>query len=728
MFTSLRRRGYVTKSLGKEGKRVHEHLPKRGKAAATFIAMLLVITFTATYLPKATATPTLTVSIHPISGTVGTKVEVNGTIDTLNGSYTIRWNGTLNVTTSYATGYNVTTSFAIPQTIGAPSGRDVLIELVDNTVDNVVNTTFTLYTKYHIEAVVPSPPSQLQEGRITDILVNVTGGEANTVYSANITVTDPSGAVYYNDTLQLTNTTNTGYGEGNIAYPADFSLDSNTDYVGLYTIALNETLATETFTVGLTDRLEYGRTETEVVSVHIRGVGYSPDKLASVNITIAGETVAGYPELTLADAEGVVTYLWRIPKDAQLGIYTVTLANETGVQIKPVPDIQNFTVTEVTVYCKTQNKYDKEALAGVSVGATLLGETYVTGGMTNGTGWIDLKVSYGNYTFKAFWKNVEVGSLNCSVLENTILPPIECELAHLTITIKDETRFSLPFINVTLASNKTGVLQFETNNTGTVRTNTFTNVSYTIEAWRYGHLFNTTQIANLTVTEWINIICPTLTLLVNVLDSKGIALKNVEVQVYEWTSGVAEPVQSNTTDDLGRAFFQDLTFGRYKIWVYNEEHMIILNQTVVDLTEDQLPFVVHCKIVNVDLSVVVKDYFGQPISNALVEVKRENETISQKTGSKGKYSFHNITGGDCQISVTVMGKVSETRTLYLDEAKVIVFKLGKFAVVGGFLLEVTQLIAYISLGIVIIVFALALIYRRRRPRKLPEGEEKEKSL
>jgi hypothetical protein len=74
-----------------------------------------------------------------------------------------------------------------------------------------------------------------------------------------------------------------------------------------------------------------------------------------------------------------------------------------------------------------------------------------------------------------------------------------------------------------------------------------------------------------------------------------------------------------------------------------------------------------------------------------------------------------------------MGTVSETRTLYLDEAKVVVFKLEKFVVVGGFLLEVTQLIAYVSLGIVITVFALALIYRRLRLRKIPE-EEKEKSL
>ena len=77
---------------------------------------------------------------------------------------------------------------------------------------------------------------------------------------------------------------------------------------------------------------------------------------------------------------------------------------------------------------------------------------------------------------------------------------------------------------------------------------------------------------------------------VNVLDSKGIPLRNVEVKVYEWSSGVAEPVQSETTGDLGGAVFH-LTFGRYKIWVYNEEHMIILNKTIASTQKFRMK---HC--------------------------------------------------------------------------------------------------------------------------------------
>lgn len=386
-----------------------------------------------------------------------------------------------------------------------------------------------------------------------------------------------------------------------------------------------------------------------------------------------------------------------------------------------------------------------EPLAGL----TILARNVTTNAIldvrdTNETGWAEFPVELGNYTFEAEWQ-VDTNFVTLGQLRNQSFTEIKTYklnltvwVANLKIAIRDEAGEPLPFIDLTLNytyttyDNRTVPRKdtFETNATGIVTLrNTFANISYTIEARRYGYLFNTTQIENLTVTGWINITCPTYSVFVNVLDSKGIPLKNVEVAVYEWSSGVAEPVQSETTDDLGSAVFH-LTFGRYKIWVYNEDHTIILNKTVVDLTVDQLFSVVHCKIFNMDLSVIVKDYFGNPISNALVEVEREGVSIisPQKTGSKGTASFYDITGGDCQISVSVMGKVYGTRTLFLDETKVVVFKLEKFVVVGGYPLEVIQLITYVSLGIVIALFALALIYRRLSLRKVHEEEEKEKSL
>ncbi|MFQ5999782.1 MAG: hypothetical protein ACE5J6_03290, partial [Candidatus Bathyarchaeia archaeon] len=343
--------------MGKRERRVYKNLPKKGKVTATFITILLIMTLLASFTPTAaipapaltaplTATATPTIDIDPVNGTVGTEVKVNGTIDTLNGSYTVRWDGTINVTTGYAVGYNVATSFVIPQTIGAPlPGREVLVELIDNnkTVDNIVNTTFRLYTKYHIKAVVPSPPSQLQEGQTTDIWVNVTGGEANTVYFANITVKEPSPAnSTYWAIVSLTNTTTTGYGEGSITYPMNFSAGAHTNYTGIYTTAFNETLTPPAnFTVGLTNATEYHRFQV----VSIQATGYQANESVWVNITSAGEDVIAFPKN--ASVNGVVEASWEIPWNASTGLYNVTITNSTTPgTVKPVPDTQNFTVIE----------------------------------------------------------------------------------------------------------------------------------------------------------------------------------------------------------------------------------------------------------------------------------------------------------------------------------------------------------------------------------------------
>jgi len=486
---------------------VRRNSSKGMKVVAIFMTMLFAATFMASLLPETNAAPSPAeiVYIDPESGFVGETVRVVGGIDTVNGSYRILFDGK-EVENGNATETMVNTTFTVP--LSAKGNHSVnLVDIISG--DQSLPLNFDVVTSYYVRA----EPARIQEGINTTITVGVNEAEANTTLTFTINVTDPQSAFYTATLNVLTNTTGSGF--SSISYYGDFSSGANTNYVGIYDVAVvsnNGILAAGDFTVGLTDRLEYGRTKTESVSVLIRGAGYNANETVATNLTFAGEPVAGW--VTIAASDGVVTLNWIIPSNASLGIYTVTLTNATGMQVKPVPDVQNFTVAEVIVHCQTQSRYDKEPLAGVSVGA-FLGETYVASGITNEAGWVDLHVSHGNYTFKAFWKNVEVGSLNYSVLQNVTLPPLECELARLTITIRDETGFPLPFINVALASNKTGVSQFETNNTGTIRTNSFTNNSYTIEARRYGNLFNTTHVANLTATLWINITCPTLTLFAN---------------------------------------------------------------------------------------------------------------------------------------------------------------------------------------------------------------------
>jgi len=391
---------------------------------------------------------------------------------------------------------------------------------------------------------------------------------------------------------------------------------------------------------------------------------------------------------------------------------------------------------EVEVQIRTVN-LNREPLANVTVevyNATTDPEVLIEEGVTNQTGWVRFQLANDTYySFKAFWKNVEVGSLpKQHITSNTIIDDFQCSLAHIKVVVTDEADVPLPYIDVVLAHSYltrynqtvTETVSFETREDGTiVAPNMLTNANYTIEARRYGSLFNRTQTPSLNQLlkdGWANITfkCPTYTLFINVVDSSKFPLPNVELEVYEWSNRIL--VQSGTTNDRGSAAF-NFTFGRYRFMVYSYseelERRVILNETIVDLIVDQLFLSIHCKIFNVTLSVKVVDYFGQPIPDAMIELEREidQEWMKiepvRKTDALGVASMPKI-GGNYRISVYVAGDLCETRTLYLGETKVLLFKIDKYAMVSGYPIETSRLIAYISLILLIALLGLALSHRR----------------
>jgi hypothetical protein len=226
---------------------------KASKLAKIQVLILLVCTLTlsATQMPQVTADVTLT--LKPASGEVSDAVFVNGTIETEGGFFIVRWNGTLNITAGFALGVEAQTTFIVPQTDGNPEGRDVLVELIDNTTNSIGTANFKLYTGYYVAPVTPSPPLQLQQGANTTLWLNVTGGEQTTSYVANVTVEDPANNTY--TALPQLTTNTTGYGDTHVSYPEDFGAQAHTNYTGTYTATFNGTETT--FQVGLTNATEY---------------------------------------------------------------------------------------------------------------------------------------------------------------------------------------------------------------------------------------------------------------------------------------------------------------------------------------------------------------------------------------------------------------------------------------------------------------------------------------
>jgi len=697
--------------------------------AVTIFAVMLG----ALFVPQVTAVFTTTITlIAPLDGPVGAELVVNGTIDTANGTYVLRWDETTNVTIGKATGFDVHTSFTVPQTAGDPfPGRPVPIELIDNTTGNIASTTFRLYTEYHIETAAPKPPFQLLEGQSTDIWVNVTGGMTNTVYVANITVKDPTNAVFWT-TVSLANTTTTGYGAAKRTYPTDFGSEAHTNYTGTYHLAFNGTTSTASFTVGVTDKSEYARRYfsggVEMTSqAVIRGSGFDA-QTATIHIAYYDGTslvpVEGYPKEENV-TEGIVSHEWLIPEDAILSTYNVTLTSAVEKQVR---DTQTFTLVEILVSCQAQNRYDNNSLAGVTIKAYrgALGAFYIDNRTTNGTGWVEFLLDHGHYSFGAYWRATEVGSL---VVENVageatdyVLRKafrIECNLAGVTMIAKDEEG-PLPFVSVTLVNETTAPERIpprQTDYTGILSTNAFTDTNYRIEARRYGHIFFNQSIGNLTktlgnLTQPFPIGCPTYALFLYAADSKGVPIQNAPVKVVEWSSG--RVVGEGTTSQWG-SIRLNCTFGRYKARVYNPDQTIILNETVVDVVQNSFYLAIHCRIVDLDLSVKATDHFGTPIPNAMASLEREGgEILNLTTGPDGIACRTGVLGGNCRISIYVAGRLCEVRSLHLDESGEILFRVSDIVVVGGYPLASSQLITGTSLVAMILAFcAIIQIHRRR---------------
>lgn len=567
-------------------------------------------------------------------------------------------------------------------------------------------------------------PTRIQEGLDTNITLNLRDATANTTYTFKINVTSLADVSYlFNLTVS---TDETGSGSNMTKFLRDFA-NTTTDYVGIYRIAVNETLATSNFTVGLTDKLKYFRSDT----VSIRGSGYTPNETVIVDLKFDNSSVSTFPRSINASLEGVVTSSWQIPVNASLGVYTLAMSNATtGGTVKTPADIQTFTVEGL---CEIQTRTPaNETVAGVTVevyNATTGVAFNIPPQDTNETGWVRFILAGGNYTFKAFWNNVEVGAVNKTVAGNVVVS-LTVWLSNIKLTVTDKDANPLPWIDLNLKYNltlKDTILPvsktdpFTTNVTGSIQImNMFTNISYLIEASRYGFLFNTTSVKNLT-TGWnnITIIAPTYTMSVHVTDSKGTSAVGLKVEAYEWSSGIGEPVQPPvTTDDEGNVTLS-LTFGKYRLRLYKDD--AFLKEVTVDLLNQSLNqyfFVIHIDVYKVDLSVRVVDFFGQPIPNVLVVFQRnvdsnyeivENET----TSSDGVAWFSGIIGGDSRVYVSVAERQGETQYVYVvGPLTDVVFKMDGYVAVAGYALETSQFVTMVLLLILIIAFIIASTYKR----------------
>ena len=174
------------------------------------------------------------------------------------------------------------------------------------------------------------------------------------VYPANVTfyqfrffVQDPSTAVHQSILVNVTNTQPSIFIV--VQFPST-TIPGSTNLVNQYTAWVDQikpvaksNVAQTHFTIILTDSFEYERTQT--VSIH--AIGYNP--LESVNVTIRPQTSSTpvFSQTMLASSGGAVVTSWKIPNDALLGSYLVSVTGT--ITVKNPPDLTGFSVKVATM-------------------------------------------------------------------------------------------------------------------------------------------------------------------------------------------------------------------------------------------------------------------------------------------------------------------------------------------------------------------------------------------
>jgi hypothetical protein len=650
-------------------------------------------------------------------GTIGQRVNVQGSLDTQNGAYEI-WFGDKLVTSGVSDGFYVNANFTIPPL----SGGDYTIILRD--VSRNINATYPLsvLVTYSVQPLEPSPPAQLQEGSSVVLDVTISGAQSGTTYYANITVELPAPvSTSYSRVIELSASGEAAVVTGQVTYP-DVAFQPEgalTNYTGSYNVYFNETRATEQFFVGFTDLSQYHRDQ----SVEIRAIGYQPGENATISIKYEKTGAVIHSETVTASSGGIINSDWVIPSDAAIGDYNITITPDSTVKL--VPDSQLFTVPGYPINIRTLNLAG-EPVPQIVVEALDPITNTINNGTSNSEGVATVNLEKGNHTISAFWNGVEVSKLNVTVTGEDAFD-LTCELTNLKITVQNKNGNSIPFVNLDISyqyvttregSSQTGQASGQTDLLGAFTFNSILpGISYTINASVYGVVFN---IGNNTVSglpvqpiSEVTILCPSRNLNLAILDYNGAAIPNTRVELFETTSGL---FHSAVIDASGTVTLE-VTFGRYRLRIYTDTN-ILLNETVIEVfsdTEKQI----RCSLYNIPVSVLVVDYFEQPIPNVNVRLHGPGiGTRSATTQTNGTTTFSNVIGGSMQVIAYPEGKENsfEAVNLQIEEPTTIKIKMAKYILIGPFLIEASVLATFVIFLLAIILFVAVEVYRRRRAK------------
>lgn len=238
-------------------------------------------------------------------------------------------------------------------------------------------------------SLAPVFPGYAQEGNTIALVLTVDGANVTT-YQFRFYVQDPSTKVVHSILENYTNFPNPQYQITVIVVYPSTTFQGRNSLVGQYLTWVDQVspvpktnVASSSFYFILTNTIEYQRTQT----VNIQASGYNASETVTATIRPVSSSTLVFSATLPASPTGRVTTNWKIPRNATVESYLVTLTGTSTV--KNPPDIQGISILAASMSIPTltspQSTYQRTQILSFSFEPTYPDGSNATTGNANVT-------------------------------------------------------------------------------------------------------------------------------------------------------------------------------------------------------------------------------------------------------------------------------------------------------------------------------------------------------
>ncbi len=170
-------------------------------------------------------------------------------------------------------------------------------------------------------------PAAAQEGATVSLVLSATNANPSTLYQFVFSVTDPAAKTVQSKVQNFTTSPGQSQFTIVVVYPSP-SFQGSNSLVGQYLSKVDElmpvptlTVAQNSFILSVTDSAAYQRTQTML----IQASGYNASETVTVTIRTLTTSTLVFTQLIAATSGGIVATSWKIPVNATIDTYVVTL-------------------------------------------------------------------------------------------------------------------------------------------------------------------------------------------------------------------------------------------------------------------------------------------------------------------------------------------------------------------------------------------------------------------